>query len=218
MKRNIIVIVLLAGLITWGLFDLRGENGVKTANEEQVVQTVTDAESTTEIDEEADTDTETEQENTVKKEPKEEIIVGLQQGNYAPDFELETLDGKFVKLSDFYGQKVILNLWASWCPPCRAEMPHMQDFYEKYKDEGITILAVNLTTLERNTEDIVPFVEDEFQLTFPILLDVDGEIGQIYQAFSIPTTYIIDTSGRIQHKVIGPMSYEMMEHFKNNID
>ncbi|MEB1807256.1 MAG: TlpA family protein disulfide reductase [Bacillaceae bacterium] len=218
MKRNIIVIVLLAGLITWGLLDLRGEDGVKTANEEQVIQTTTDVTDQTATETDENSNTETESENTVKKEPKEEVIVGLQQGNYAPDFELETLDGELVKLSDFYGQKVILNLWASWCPPCRAEMPHMQDFYEKYKDDGITILAVNLTTLERNTDDIIPFVKDEFQLTFPILLDVDGEIGHIYQAVSIPTTYIIDTSGRIQHKVIGPMSYEMMEHFKKNID
>ncbi|WP_216828486.1 peroxiredoxin family protein [Alkalihalobacterium elongatum] len=215
MKRNIIVIVLLAGLITWGLLDLRGEDTTITANEEQLVQTDTDrSDQTLPETEEADVETE----KTAEEKPKEEVVVGLQQGNYAPDFELETLDGELVKLSDFYGQKVILNLWASWCPPCRAEMPHMQDFYEKHKQDGITILAVNLTTLERNTADIVPFVEEEFQLTFPILLDVDGEIGHIYQAYSIPTTYIIDTSGRIQHKVIGPMSYEMMENFKNNID
>ena len=147
-----------------------------------------------------------------------DLVVGLEKGNLAPDFELETLDGETIQLSDFRGQKVILNLWATWCPPCRAEMPHMQDLYEEKKDEGVTIIAVNLTTAERNTEDIRPFVEEEFKLTFPIPLDVDGSIGEMYQAYSIPTSYIIDTQGRIQRKIIGPMSYDMMEDFINEVN
>ncbi|WP_100334032.1 peroxiredoxin family protein [Bacillus alkalisoli] len=146
------------------------------------------------------------------------IEIGLEQGKLAPDFELETLDGETIKLSDFRGQKVILNLWATWCPPCRAEMPHMQDLYEDRKDEGFTIIAVNLTTAERNTEDIRPFIEDEFKLTFPTPLDVDGRVGEMYQAYSIPTSYIIDTQGRIQRKIIGPMSYEMMDDFINDVN
>ncbi|OLO26129.1 cytochrome C biogenesis protein [Alkalihalophilus pseudofirmus] len=211
MKKNIIVIVLLAGLVTWGFLDLR-DNNSKTVNDVETVNALS------EVDDERTTDSEETNSNAaIVDENVQEVVVGLEQGNYAPDFELETLDGQLVKLSDFKGEKVILNLWASWCPPCRAEMPHMQDFYENYKEDGITILAVNLTTLERNTNDIVPFV-DEFKLTFPIVLDVDGEIGMTYQAYSIPTTYILDTSGRVQHKVIGPMSYEMMEHFKNSVD
>ncbi|MBU8908716.1 peroxiredoxin family protein [Desertibacillus haloalkaliphilus] len=147
-----------------------------------------------------------------------DVEVGIEQGNLAPDFELETLEGEALRLSDFRGEKVILNLWATWCPPCRAEMPHMQDFYEKNKDQDMTILAVNLTTQERNTSAVEPFVYDEFQLTFPVVLDVDGDVGTMYQAYSIPTTYIIDTQGLIQNKVVGPMSYELMETLMDSID
>nr|WP_084372011.1 TlpA disulfide reductase family protein [Halalkalibacter krulwichiae] len=162
-----------------------------------------------------------------RREPSKDFIteitiegleVGIKQGNLAPDFELETIEGQSLKLSDFKGEKVILNLWATWCPPCRAEMPHMQDFYERYKDEGVTILAVNLTTQERNSKDVTPFVYDEFKLTFPVFLDVDGDIGAMYQAYSIPTTYMIDTQGIIQNKMIGPMSYEMIESMINDMN
>lgn len=144
--------------------------------------------------------------------------IGLNKGNIAPDFELESLDGEVLRLSDFRGKKVIINLWATWCPPCRAEMPHMQDFYQDYKDKGVIILAVNLSKEERNSNAVRPFVEDEFKLTFPVLLDKKGEIGTLYRAVSIPTTYFIDTKGKVQNKAIGPMSYEMLETTINSID
>lgn len=139
------------------------------------------------------------------------VEVGLKEGYLAPDFQLETLEGQLLQLSDFRGDYVILNLWATWCPPCRAEMPHMQDFYDDYKDKGVTILAVNLTTQERNRNAVEPFVKEEFQLTFPVVLDVDGQVRSMYQAYSIPTTYFIDPQGKIQTKVIGPLSYERMK-------
>ncbi|WP_203332394.1 redoxin domain-containing protein [Planococcus beigongshangi] len=143
---------------------------------------------------------------------------GLAKGETAPDFELTTLDGETVQLSDYRGKKVILNLWATWCPPCRAEMPDMQKYYdEQAQDENVEILAVNLTTEDRGMDKINAFVE-EFALTFPIPMDVDGDVGDVYQAATIPTSYMIDTEGRVQNKIVGPMNEEMMEDFIENME
>lgn len=115
------------------------------------------------------------------------------------------------------GKKVILNFWATWCPPCKAEMPHMQEFYVDQKGNKVEILAVNLTTAEKDSNNIGKFVND-YGLTFPILLDSNGEIGETYQAFSIPTSYIIDTKGIIRKKIVGPMDKEMMSELINSIE
>ncbi|QHJ70724.1 redoxin domain-containing protein [Planococcus halotolerans] len=138
---------------------------------------------------------------------------GLAKGETAPDFELTTLAGESVRLSDYKGKKVILNFWATWCPPCRAEMPDMQKYYDEQADgENVEILAVNLTTADKGMDKINAFVE-EFSLTFPVPMDTEGEIGDLYQAASIPTSYMIDTEGRVQQKIVGPMNEEMMEEF-----
>ncbi|MCC5802126.1 redoxin domain-containing protein [Rossellomorea vietnamensis] len=135
---------------------------------------------------------------------------GLTQGDRAPDFTLTTLDGEEVQLSDYQGKKVILNFWATWCPPCKAEMPHMEQYYEKNaKKENVEILAVNLTSQDEGEKAVQQFV-DGYELTFPILMDENGDIGDEYRAFTIPTTYMIDTNGLIQHKIVGPMNEEMM--------
>ena len=136
---------------------------------------------------------------------------GLALGEMAPDFQLTTLDGEEVQLSDYRGKKVVLNFWATWCPPCRAEMPHMQTYYEEQADEeNVAILAVNLTTEDKGLAQIEDFIE-EFGLEFPIPMDEKGDVGSTYQAVSIPTSYMIDTGGRIQNKVVGPMDEAMME-------
>lgn len=143
---------------------------------------------------------------------------GLAKGEKAPDFELTTLAGEPVKLSDYQGKKVILNFWATWCPPCRAEMPDMQKYYEEQaQDENVEILAVNLTTADKGMDAINAFV-DEFQLTFPVPMDTEGDIGEIYQAATIPTSYMIDTEGRVQNKIVGPMNEQMMEDFIANME
>ncbi len=146
----------------------------------------------------------------------ESTITGVQKGNIAPDFELTTLDGERIKLSDFKGKKVILNFWATWCPPCKAEMPHMQNFYEKNKDKGIEIVAVNLTNVDKGQAAIESFVK-EYGLTFQIPLDENGDIGEIYQTFSIPTSYILDSNGIITNKIIGPMDEETMNNLTKDI-
>jgi peroxiredoxin len=142
---------------------------------------------------------------------------GLTKGDLAPDFTLTTLDGKKVQLSELKGKKVIVNFWATWCPPCKAEMPHMQNFYEDFSDEeNVEILAVNLTS-EDKEESVQNFVQD-YGLTFPIPMDTKGVVGETFQAITIPTSYMIDTKGRIQNKVVGPMDENMIKDFVSNLD
>jgi peroxiredoxin len=137
-------------------------------------------------------------------------LSALREGAEAPDFELTALDGKTVKLSDYRGKKVILNFWATWCPPCKAEMPHMQNFYEENKDKGVEILAVNLTNMDKGVDEVQKFVK-EYGLTFTIPLDEEGVAGTTYQAFTIPTSYILDENGVITKKIVGPMDENMMK-------
>ncbi|TWT04881.1 peroxiredoxin [Planomicrobium sp. CPCC 101079] len=141
---------------------------------------------------------------------------GLAPGEVAPDFELTTLSGETVKLSDYKGKKVILNFWASWCPPCKAEMPLMQNYYDGAQEENVEILAVNLTTEDRGMTKVQEFVSAN-NLTFPIPLDKEGDIGSIYQAVTIPTSYMIDTEGRIQNKHLGPMDEKAMKDYIANL-
>ncbi|RCW67007.1 peroxiredoxin family protein [Saliterribacillus persicus] len=131
---------------------------------------------------------------------------GLQRGELAPDFTLETLDGEQVNLSDYRGTRVFLNFWATWCPPCRAEMPDMQKLYD---NEDIQILAVNLTQSEKNVEGVSEFVE-ELSLTFPIPMDVESEVSTLYRVQAYPTSYLIDQEGRIQYIGMGAMNYDQM--------
>nr|WP_026286146.1 redoxin domain-containing protein [Salsuginibacillus kocurii] len=135
----------------------------------------------------------------------------LEEGDPAPDFTLETLTGETVSLSDYEGRPVFLNFWATWCPPCRAEMPDMERFYEAYDME---ILAVNL---RENAEEVQSFVE-ELGLTFPILMDENVEVADAYNVQPIPTSYFIDSDGIIRHMSIGPMNKEMMVNEYQQLD
>ncbi len=135
--------------------------------------------------------------------------VGIRLGDKAPDFELRNLDKQPVKLSDYVGKKVILNFWATWCPPCRAEMPHMEEFYND-NEQDVVILSVNLTHTENKQSHVGAFVE-EYGLHFPVVLDLDGEVSDNYKIFAYPTTYMIDSQGFIQEIFQGPINYETME-------
>lgn len=132
--------------------------------------------------------------------------VGTSVGDMAPDIELTTLNGETVKLSDYRGNKVFVNFWATWCPPCRAEMPDIQKFDN---DEDVQILAVNLTSTEKSVDDVQKFV-DELGLTFPILKDEKGKVEQMYKVNAYPTSYLIDSDGVIRKVSLGAMNYEMM--------
>ena len=144
---------------------------------------------------------------------------GLDQGDTPPDFELKTMSGEVVKLSDLKGKKVILNFWASWCGPCKAEMPHMEKYYKKYKESAnVEIVAVNLTSAERRgLEGVTEFI-DSYGLTFPIPLDEDGKVSNDYSVITIPTTFLLGTDGKLSQKIIGPMDENMMEELVDNLE
>jgi peroxiredoxin len=135
---------------------------------------------------------------------------GTSIGAQAPDFELTTLQGDRVKLSDFRGKKVVLNFWATWCPPCRVEMPHMQRFYSEYKDRNVVIVSVDAMHTEVSKVVVQAFADD-WGLTFPVVLDTVGEVGKIYQVTAYPATYILDEQGIIRKKHPGAMDQEMLE-------
>ncbi|ARD47536.1 peroxiredoxin [Sporosarcina sp. P33] len=139
------------------------------------------------------------------------IESGLEKGNVPPNFELTTLSGDKVKLTDYKGKIVILNFWASWCGPCKVEMPYMQKYYERNKGTAnVEIIAVNMTSEERGGSSGIKKFVDEYGLTFPILLDNDGKVMDMYNIITIPNTYIIDKDGLINQKIMGPMNEEMI--------
>lgn len=186
MKKWIIIIAVIGGII-WAVSDFVMSKD--TSNE---------------------TTSETEVENTSSKS---DIVVGLERGNLAPDFELETVDGEIVRLSELRGEKVLLNFWATWCPPCRAEMPDMQKYHEE-GNEGV-ILAINLLETEQSFKQVEDFL-NEYGITFSILLDEDTDVSSLYTAFALPTSYFIDAEGIIHTKAIGTINYDyLVEQFQN---
>jgi len=127
--------------------------------------------------------------------PKKEIS--------APDFTLKNLDGREVSLSDYRGQVVLINLWASWCPPCRREMPSMQALYDRFSRDDFTILAVAAPNPPRETrEKIETFVSDG-GFTFPILLDTSRSVYSNYGTGSVPTTWIVSPEGNLSARLVG---------------
>ncbi len=133
------------------------------------------------------------------------LIPAPQAGFLAPDFTLETLDGEIITLSDLRGQVVLVNFWATWCPPCKAEMPAFEQAYLDYADEGFVILAVN--AIQQDSISAIEGFSAANQLTFPILLDTDGNVNRAYQVKSLPTSFFVGKDGVISEVVIGgPMA------------
>lgn len=119
----------------------------------------------------------------------------------APDFTLSNFDGTKIALSDLKGQVLLINVWATWCPPCRVEMPAIQAAYEQYHDQGFTVAAVNL---QEEPSAVAMFMR-EHQLTFPALLDPDGHVSRVYQAVSLPSSFFVDRRGVIRAVYHGQM-------------
>ena len=120
----------------------------------------------------------------------------VQIGKPAPDFSLPSLGGKKVSLSEFKGKAVFINFWATWCPPCKDEMPSMERVYREQKANGFEILAVSI---DKGTKEVEAF-RKEHGLSFPILLDPDMLVAAIYELAFVPTTYLIDRSGNVVHR------------------
>lgn len=143
----------------------------------------------------------------MEPEKPKDNLPGIAIGEKAPDFELKTLTGDTVKLSDYRGKKVMLNFWATWCPPCKEEMPDMEQLYQENGEE-VVILAVNIDP-QLNVQKFV----SEMGITFPVLLDEKDEVNTKYQVLTIPTTYFIDKQGIIRNKYLSAMTKELMEQY-----
>jgi peroxiredoxin len=125
----------------------------------------------------------------------------------APDFTLETLDGETVQLEDYAGEVVLINFWASWCPPCKAEMPDLQRYYEAYRDEGFVILGVNASE-ERGA--VEAFVADH-DITFPVAIDSTQEMMGEYGVTGLPSSFFVDREGRILGYWPGVLTFDLLE-------
>ncbi len=136
---------------------------------------------------------------------REEPIVGA----LAPDFTLPNLAGDEITLSDLRGQAVLINFWATWCPPCRLEMPAIEQTYRKYREQGFVVLAVDL---EEPKDRVQGFV-DELGLTFPVLLDESGTVSRRYRVLAIPTSFFVNRQGVIIAIWRGAMSAEVIERY-----
>jgi cytochrome c biogenesis protein CcmG, thiol:disulfide interchange protein DsbE len=130
-------------------------------------------------------------------------------GKHAPDFALSDLNDKPYRLSDFRGKVVFLNFWATWCKPCREEMPSMEVLYKNFEKDGLVILAVSIDRVT-TTKDIPPFVKG-MNLTFPVLIDSWGQTDKPYKRMGVPETFVIDQQGIIREIVIGPRDWTRLD-------
>jgi peroxiredoxin len=134
-------------------------------------------------------------------------------GATAQDFKLPALRGDYVKLSDYRGKVVFLNIWATWCPPCREEMSFMESLYQSLKGREFEMLAVSI---DREGEKVVSPFAAKYGLTFPVLLDPDSKTYRLYGLTGVPETFIVDKSGVVIYKVIGPQNWvkkEWLDYF-----
>ena len=139
-------------------------------------------------------------------------------GTPAPEFAVADLDGDIVRLSDHRGHVVMVSIWATWCGPCRYEMPSMERLYEEFAEEGLEILAVSIDAdagtfdlFGRPGGDIQAFA-DSLGLTFPLLHDPSGHIQQVYQTTGVPETFLVGRDGIIYKKVAGGTEWDAPDH------
>jgi cytochrome c biogenesis protein CcmG/thiol:disulfide interchange protein DsbE len=137
------------------------------------------------------------------------FVPGPYVGAPAPQLTADTVDGGKISLGDLRGKVVVLNFWATWCAPCREEMPALEARYEAYKDQGLIILAIDF---DEPAGDVRAF-RDSLGLTFPVLLDPGASIQQLYRVRGYPTTYFIDRNGTIQVQHIGIMYEDQMDSY-----
>ncbi len=130
-------------------------------------------------------------------------------GKPAPDFTLTTPEGENISLGALRGQVVLINFWATWCPPCRLEMPFLEAAYERYKDQGFTVLAVD----QQESPQAVRAYFQELGLSFPVVVDGTGEVSSLYRVLALPTSYFIDRNGVVQIMHRGAMTQQQLEGY-----
>ncbi|HKA33645.1 MAG TPA: TlpA disulfide reductase family protein [Candidatus Binatia bacterium] len=131
-------------------------------------------------------------------------LEAMKDNSPTPDFTLADPSGKKATLKEYRGKLVLLNFWATWCVPCREEMPAMERLYQQFKDKGFTIVAVNI---KDSKKDAFAFLK-ELKITYPIMLDPDGEVGLLYGAWGLPTTYLIGPKGEGLARLWGPAAWD----------
>jgi len=147
------------------------------------------------------------------KRPRQRVDYGAKVGQTAPDFELPALGGDSVRLSDYRGKVVFLNIWATWCPPCREEMPSMESLYQRLKGREFEMLAVSI---DREGERMVRPFAAKYGLKFHVLLDPDNKTYRLYGLTGVPESFIVDKNGVIINKIIGPQNWvekEWLDYF-----
>ena len=132
----------------------------------------------------------------------------------APDFALKNLQGEEVRLSDFQGRPVLINFWATWCPPCRTEMPVIETAWQKYQDEGFVVLAVDV---QESAGQVQHFV-DSLGLTFPILLDSTAKVAsEFYRIRAFPTSFFVGRDGRLVATHRGTMTEQVLQQYMGQV-
>lgn len=135
---------------------------------------------------------------------------GLEVGAAAPNFSTTDLDGNPVVLNELQGQPIILNFWATWCAPCRIEMPELEATYQEYQDDGLVIVAVNR---QETVDEIRPYFYDEMELSFTPVLDENGLVANLYSVLVMPTTYFINPEGDITAIHRGPLTQSQIQEY-----
>lgn len=130
-------------------------------------------------------------------------------GALAPEFQLQDIHGTTISLTDFEGRVILLNFWATWCGPCRLEMPLLEQHYQAYADDNLIILAINLG---ESLDEVGAFV-DELGLTFPVLLDPGGHVSELYRIIGYPSTVLINTTGRVSTIHVGILSEAQLRDY-----
>jgi thiol-disulfide isomerase/thioredoxin len=141
------------------------------------------------------------------------IPIGISKGEQAPNFEGLTLEGEKFKLSDLRGKTVLINVFATWCGPCQIEAPHLAKVYNEIGGDEVIFIGLNL---EENPGAISAFKE-EFMWEFPLILNQDGRLTEIYQPIGLPTSWFIDSDGIIQYVHAGPITAEMLSQTMTDI-
>jgi thiol-disulfide isomerase/thioredoxin len=134
--------------------------------------------------------------------------------NYAaPDLQLRDVTGSTASLEMYHGKVVLVNLWATWCPPCKAEMPTLQNFYEEYKDTGFVVIAID----SGETIDLVKSFVGEYGLTFPVWLDEGYVTEKVFGTISLPSSWVIDRAGKVRLSWVGEISSRILEKYVPSI-
>ncbi|MGB7094698.1 MAG: TlpA disulfide reductase family protein [Anaerolineales bacterium] len=143
-----------------------------------------------------------------------DVNVGIAVGDLAPDFTGTTVDGQAITLSELSGKLVVVNVFASWCGPCRAETPHLVEVYNQIDRDRVEFIGLNL----QETPKAVESFKDEFSIDYPLVLDEGGGITDIYRPIGLPTTWFIDQDGIIRFSFSGPMTKESLQVILEDVE